>query len=165
LPTRQEGSLLYFPRRTFMDDFPRLFNWGWRSILIGYCGVLLRSGVAAGRLPDGENQAPLRLLHQRPIATDAGAESRGRALFAKHCACCHGPSGRGDGSAGRDLDPQPSDLAQPEVLEKSDAQLFRQITRGRRPMPSFNKLSEEDRWHIIQYIRTLARHSSGGIGR
>lgn len=95
---------------------------------------------------------------------DAGPESRGRVLFAKHCACCHGPLGRGDGGAGRDLEPQPSDLAQPEVLEKSDAQLFRQITRGRRPMPSFNKLSEEDRWHIIKYIRTLARHPAGRSG-
>jgi high-affinity iron transporter len=91
--------------------------------------------------------------------------ARGRALYAKHCLACHGPSGHGDGSAGRDLDPQPSDLSQPDVLDKTDAQLFRQITRGRRPMPSFQKLADDDRWQIVHYVRALAESEHRGNGR
>lgn len=118
-------------------------------------GVLL-VGLAAGRIPDGAGRDAGRPLDRAAVSADAAPLARGRALYAKHCLACHGPSGQGDGSAGRDLDPQPSDLSQPEVTEKTDAQLFRQITRGRRPMPSFQKLPDDDRWQIVHYVRALA---------
>jgi mono/diheme cytochrome c family protein len=43
-----------------------------------------------------------------PAAADL---ERGTALFATHCATCHGASGRGDGPAAAALTPRPADLA------------------------------------------------------
>ncbi|CAG1008321.1 hypothetical protein MYXO_03713 [Myxococcaceae bacterium] len=37
-------------------------------------------------------------------------EARGSALYALHCASCHGPGGRGDGPNAAGLDPPPGDL-------------------------------------------------------
>ena len=78
---------------------------------------------------------------------------RGKGLYMKHCASCHGATGAGDGAAGHDLDPKPSDLRD---VGKSDIRLFRQITRGRAPMPSFGRLlSDDDRWAVVGYVKTL----------
>ena len=35
--------------------------------------------------------------------------------------------------------------------------MFWKITTGKAPMPTFEKLvSEDDRWNVINYVRTLA---------
>lgn len=91
---------------------------------------------------------------QSPAA--AAPSERGRSLYARHCASCHGPTGRGDGEAGRDLDPQPSNLHDPEIAAAPDTKLFRQITRGRRPMPSFGRLlNDDDRWALVAFVKSL----------
>jgi mono/diheme cytochrome c family protein len=123
--------------------------------------MLLPAGVVAGAslLPnDADRAAP-----SQPPPKPTGAQlDHGRALFAKHCASCHGPTGQGDGSAGRDLDPQPSNLRDPEVASRPDAHLFRQITRGRRPMPSFGRLlSDDDRWTLVAFVKSLGASNGG----
>lgn len=98
----------------------------------------------------------------QPPAGAAGQPERGRRLYAKHCASCHGPTGRGDGQAGRDLDPQPSDLHDSDVADSSPARLFRQITRGRRPMPAFGRLMKEDeRWAVVAFVKSLSGPDAG----
>lgn len=81
--------------------------------------------------------------------------SRGRQLFMKNCASCHGRDGRGDTPMGRAIQTTP-DLASPSMKNKSDQELFDTITQGKAPMPSFQHLSEEDRWNLVNFIRTLA---------
>ena len=98
---------------------------------------------------------PARADPARPTLASAPAD-RGRTLYAKHCASCHGPTGRGDGEAGHDLDPQPSNLHDPDVAEAPATKLFRQITRGRRPMPSFARLlGEDDRWAVVAFVKSM----------
>jgi len=93
-----------------------------------------------------------------PPAVSPERLQRGRVLYSKHCASCHGPSGAGDGAAGHDLDPQPTDLRDPEVTGKADVKLFRQITRGKAPMPSFGRLMNDDeRWTVAAYVKTLGK--------
>jgi high-affinity iron transporter len=96
--------------------------------------------------------------------------TRGRQLFARDCAACHGETGRGDGVAGRDLpglsvmDPQmkrgPADFTDPQqMLTASDVLLEGKLLRGGMGtgMPEFGSLySEQDRWDVIAYIRTFA---------
>lgn len=95
-----------------------------------------------------------------------GSPERGRALYAKHCAECHGPNGQGDGTAGRDLDPLPSNLHDPRIAKEPDVKLFRQITRGRKPMPSFGRLlNDEDRWTLVAFVKTLAASDGGRASR
>ena len=41
--------------------------------------------------------------------------------------------------------------------ELADGQLFEEITKGDLPMPAFeDKLSDEERWQLVDYIRTFA---------
>jgi mono/diheme cytochrome c family protein len=73
---------------------------------------------------------------------------------------CHGLTGLGDGPAGLTLNPRPADLRQHAIPGvHTDAQLFEWITNGfpGSQMPAFrNTLSDTDRWHLVNFIRTLA---------
>jgi len=122
--------------------------------------VVIAATVSAGLLAcaaisrAADPAAPAR--DRNPVPADQRSIARGRAIYARHCSSCHGPSGRGDGSAGRDLDPPPSNLSSPDVSRQTDVELFRKITRGRQPMPAFRRLlDDEDRWHVVNYVRAL----------
>jgi mono/diheme cytochrome c family protein len=40
----------------------------------------------------------------------------------------------------------------------TDGELFWKISEGHRPMPAFQgKLSEEERWQLVDYIRTFSQ--------
>jgi len=50
----------------------------------------------------------------------------------------------------------PNFFTKEQFQKQPDGSLFWQITEGRKPMPSFKKdLSEEQRWQVINYVRTL----------
>jgi mono/diheme cytochrome c family protein len=43
----------------------------------------------------------------------------------------------------------------------TDGDLFQAITKGQNPMPAFeHKLSENDRWHVINFVRTFAGNAA-----
>ena len=64
--------------------------------------------------------------------------------------------------AARDFDKPLPDLSDPKVAAEGDTKLFQRISRGRKPMPRFdNSLSEEQRWHLVNYIKTLSDKGGG----
>jgi mono/diheme cytochrome c family protein len=119
--------------------------------------VLLLSAIVVADNPD-DWQAPARAARKKnPIPADQKSIATGKDVYAKQCFSCHGSQGKGDGPASKDLNPRPHDLGAPNVAAQSDGALFWKITEGKKPMPSFEKLiSEDDRWHVINYVRTLA---------
>ena len=56
----------------------------------------------------------------------------------------------------RDLDAAMPDLSDPKMWKQSDGSMFYKITEGREPMPPAENLDEEQRWHLVNYVRTLA---------
>jgi mono/diheme cytochrome c family protein len=109
-----------------------------------------KSGPGEWKAPPREENRP------NPIPADAKSVAAGKSLYVKHCIACHGMGGRGDGAEGRDLEPPPADLTSAEVAAESDGGLHWKIAEGRRPMPSSRRtLSDDERWHVINYIRTL----------
>ncbi|HZR82466.1 MAG TPA: cytochrome c [Candidatus Binatia bacterium] len=98
-----------------------------------------------------------------PLAADAAAGTRGRALFLDNCAPCHGEAADGRGPASAGLTPPPANLAGPDIVPAhSDAYLFWRMSVGKRgsAMPSFqHSLSETERWEIVAYLRSLAERS------
>jgi mono/diheme cytochrome c family protein len=95
---------------------------------------------------------------------NAPSVSQGTAIFAQHCAACHGLAGQGDGPAAAQLmqqrtDPLP-DFSMPDhVQHHSPAELFQVVTQGRldRLMPPWaDKLSEAERWSVVAYLYTLS---------
>jgi mono/diheme cytochrome c family protein len=85
--------------------------------------------------------------------------AEGGALYATHCAGCHGAEGRGDGDAALDLQPSPALLARLMDAQGSvDEYLMWTIAEGGAPfdtaMPGFkSRLTENQIWQIVGYMR------------
>lgn len=88
----------------------------------------------------------------------------GSALYAKFCSNCHGPNGLGNGrlaAAMAAYGGRPSNLTDADWQHgSSDGEIFAVIRDGVGPdfhMPKFEgKLSDEEVWHVVNYVRTLA---------
>ena len=81
----------------------------------------------------------------------------GRSLYSKYCQSCHGKEGYGDGPKAKEMKGDMGDFSSEEFQSQTDGALFYKITTGRDDMPNFDKkiADEEDRWLIVNYIRTL----------
>lgn len=91
---------------------------------------------------------------------------RGKEVYEESCAHCHGVEGRGDGSAAKNLLPQPRDFTGGIYKIRStaggelptDKDLFDIITKGMpgSSMPEWESaLSADDRWEVVAYIKTF----------
>ncbi len=94
---------------------------------------------------------------KNPIDADTDA-AIGKSLYTKHCKSCHGKEGYGDGTKADELEGELGDFSTEEFQEQSDGALFYKTTIGRDDMPEFTKKmpDDEDRWLIVNYMRTLA---------
>jgi mono/diheme cytochrome c family protein len=82
----------------------------------------------------------------------------GKSLYSKHCKSCHGAEGYGDGPKADEMNGELGDFSSEEFQAQSDGALFYKTTIGRDDMPEFTKKmqDDEDRWLIVNYMRTLA---------
>ncbi|MBI3880919.1 MAG: c-type cytochrome [Verrucomicrobia bacterium] len=131
------------------------------SAFVLACGLshgLAGLAAEAAKPADQPWIAPARAARKpNPVAVDANSITQGRALFTMACEPCHGPSGKGDGPAAPSLERKPGNLTDPKMWEQSDGALFWKIGEGKNPMPVFQEvLSEEQRWQVVNYVRTLA---------
>jgi mono/diheme cytochrome c family protein len=73
-----------------------------------------------------------------------------------NCVSCHGPGGKGDGPAAAALPPpKPANWTSAAVQKQTDGELFWKMSNGRGAMPPWKHLPEQERWEIVNYIRTL----------
>lgn len=95
---------------------------------------------------------------KNPTKPDSATLKNAKTLYIKYCAPCHGVSGKGDGPANASLSPNPANHTSILMLNETDGALWYKITTGRNPMPE-NKsiLTENERWELVTYIRTLAK--------
>ena len=96
-------------------------------------------------LPPPPGAVPHICTPRRTPQTDAPA------LFARHCAACHGADGTGRSYvATRPGMPEVNDLTASEV---SPEELSRTLTEGRGAMPAHaDRLTEQERNNLIHYI-------------
>jgi mono/diheme cytochrome c family protein len=91
-----------------------------------------------------------------PLKGNTASIEAGQKIFKQQCSMCHGTKGKGDGMAGMSLNPHPANLTSEKVQQQTDGEIFWKISTGRNSMPSYkNILSEEQRWQVVNYIRTL----------
>jgi mono/diheme cytochrome c family protein len=94
-----------------------------------------------------------------PLAASAENIGRGAALYRDNCASCHGAKGAGDGEAGQELDPRPTNIA--FTLQRpvtTDEFLLWTLSEGGEPfgtaMPPFKDiLSKKEIWQIALFMR------------
>ena len=138
--------------------------------------------VARGSLPDAtlaNRDASGAFVTKNPLALDKklmhlGREvsviERGRDRFDVYCAVCHGYTGRGGNDAkqghglvGRrwpalipNFHFQAGEGKDNRVPLMADGEYFEVITYGKGTMPAYGaRISPEDRWAIVQYVRAL----------
>jgi mono/diheme cytochrome c family protein len=88
-----------------------------------------------------------------------GDPKNGRAIYEKHCIRCHGVAGKGDGVDGASLVVPPANFQSQRSREKPDFELLITISHGiaYSPMHGWRgRLSEDEMWDVISYIRTMA---------
>lgn len=95
---------------------------------------------------------------KNPLLNNKEAAKKGEKLFVQNCISCHGQSGLGNGIAASTLNPKPSNLTLSSVQKQSDGAIFWKISNGRNAMiPWKYTLSENQRWQLVNYIRTLSK--------
>ena len=85
--------------------------------------------------------------------------ARGKALYAHHCAGCHGATGRADGAQSAGLEPPPIAFTdEARARERSIFALYQVIEQGLdgTSMGSFAELPSQDRWALAFHAGTLA---------
>ncbi len=93
-----------------------------------------------------------------PVPSTPDSLQRGKVLYGLTCIICHGAAGDGKGPVGAFFTPKPADLTSSPIQALSDAQLFLVITQGFGVMPSIREnLDVQDRWDVINYVRTLKK--------
>ena len=115
---------------------------------------------------DAERERATAELVNNPYPiTDAGI-AQGKELYNINCAICHGAKGDGNGYLVRDdggvYPVQPAILTNDEFVTASNGRYYHSIMYGKNLMGSYkDKLSYEDRWQVIHYIRTLQAKEKG----
>jgi putative copper resistance protein D len=129
----------------------------WRVLLGGGGVAALALGLWVALPPLTVDAYPT--TYRRPsVSYQAVSVASGEALYRAHCATCHGPGGRGDGPGGAGLPKPPADLTAAHAAQHTVGDMFWWLTHGipAAGMPPFGSvLSEEERWDLINFIRTL----------
>ena len=97
---------------------------------------------------------------KNPVKATKTSIQKGKEIYEKKCSLCHGDKGDGRGPASAGLNPKPTNFKDSHGEKMTDGEHFWKITTGRGGMPSFAKdLTEEEIWHVINYINTFSSHS------
>ena len=134
-------------------------HWS-RVVKILVPGVLGISSMALA-LPPLAVEAFPETYKKPAVPIDAISIVAGAHLFAENCVNCHGPQGKGTKPvADPDLRDPTDLLTQQHTAKYTVGNVFHQLSQGipGTEMPGFaDKLSEEDRWDLINFLHAMSR--------
>jgi mono/diheme cytochrome c family protein len=95
------------------------------------------------------------------VATSAATEPSlevGKQVYMARCAICHGEGGKGDGPAGKVLNPPPRDHTNKAYMSTlTDDQILETIRNGKSAMPPHKELlTQVELESVLLYVRSLA---------
>jgi mono/diheme cytochrome c family protein len=100
---------------------------------------------------------------KNPVEAAPESVAKGKEFFlgkAGNCVFCHGETGAGNEENLPNLRRKPADISDKTRMSTlTDGEIFWKITLGIPGiMPGREKqLTEEERWHVVNYVRTLAQ--------
>jgi mono/diheme cytochrome c family protein len=126
-------------------------------IIVAIAGGIMVYALSDWSAPQQARQMP------NPVPATPQAIAAGMSIYMDRCQNCHGEYGNGKGSRADKLSVQPSDFTDAHaMITQTDGELFWKISEGHKPMPSFKtKLSEEERWQLVDFIRTFSQAPDG----
>ncbi len=101
-----------------------------------------------------------------PIEVDQAAMERGQERFNIYCLPCHGPAGNGQSRMADFRMTAIADLTGTPFTDMPDGEIYYYLTNGSRNgrMLGYRaKLSVEDRWKVVLYVRALQRAANGSV--
>ncbi|MGH9562424.1 MAG: c-type cytochrome [Terracidiphilus sp.] len=127
---------------------------GIAALIVGLVIVFIGFGFAVSNWSELAKERKLK----NPVPATPEALAEAKQLYQQHCQKCHGANGDGHGEKAPELSVAPGDFTDVSKMSRvSDGELYWQITYGRLPMPEFkDKINEQGRWELVDYIRTFA---------
>jgi len=114
--------------------------------------IAVGAGAPLGALPDDYDDVA------NPTPASEASLAIGKESYEVYCMVCHGPEGRGGGSI---EGPFPRGLINRLTTQRArdytDGYLFGMISVGRGLMPDYRRMPQDERWHIVNYVRQLQR--------
>ena len=140
----------------------------WKMTLLLLTGLIFvftyayaaEKDITVSRVPPDQIAAAKAMKNPLPATPDNIV--KGKAIFEGKGTCftCHGMSGKGDGDAGKALDPSPRNFTNPQFHSlRTDGEMFWVITNGSAGtgMISYSPaiITEEEAWQAILYERSF----------
>ena len=127
------------------------------SILAFASIALFMVALVAFTIPQEEWEVPVKYKTMKNEYAGEDEDGIGEELYAQHCKSCHGKEGYGDGTKAKELEAEMRDFSTDEVQDQTDGELYYKSFIGRDEMPNFEKKikDDEDRWMVINYMRSL----------
>jgi mono/diheme cytochrome c family protein len=131
------------------------------GIFLVFIMVAVAGGIIVYSLSDWSAPAKAKAM-PNPISATPQAIGAGMSIYMDRCQNCHGEDGNGKGERAEKLSVAPADFTDAHAMStQTDGELFWKISEGHRPMPAFEKkLSEEERWQLVDYIRTFSQSAN-----
>lgn len=134
------------------------------SAIVLFAGVAtLACGSGASGSGDPPEDAP------KVIAITPDLIEFGRETYARNCAPCHGPNGRGDGPSAATLNPAPRDHTNAEYMARltdkkiADTIKMGGLISGYPNMPSNPHLKPEQIEALVAFVRRLSNPQAESI--
>ncbi len=120
-----------------------------------------------------ERQRAIEEIRSNPYYITEEGLAKGKDLYVIYCGICHGDKGDGDGYLVRDANPAtgdpggkypaaPVNFMLDDFVNSSNGRYYYAIMYGKNVMGSYaDKLSYEERWQVIHYIRSLQAKAKG----
>ena len=155
----------YYPRNQWVDEKTYMHYAQPRNPVKGT--ISRDNGVSDSRPfyygdTEDERQRAFKEITKAPFEATEEHITHGKQLYNIYCAICHGEKGNGDGYLVREdggkFPAMPANFLSDDLKNSSDGRYYYTIMKGRNMMEPFNdKLDYEERWEVIQYIRSLQK--------
>ena len=158
----EQWSNDWFPQMKWQPAVQAFERVEWQGRLEGFLPpegtIPITGGEADNSLMTDDEAATL--VNPRPRSLES--VQNGKAQYEIYCITCHGESGLGDGPVsmtGEIVGPFVGVLpiAGPASIAKvrSEGHIYNTIRYGRRRMPTYRRISSEDRWDIVNYVKYI----------
>jgi cbb3-type cytochrome c oxidase subunit II len=121
-----------------------------------------RTSLAYVEAPDeyqSTTEAGKKLIARKTVDTNSSAAANaGRGIYTQNCAVCHGLEGYGNGPNSLSLEKKPANFSRAFFKQYPDEMWFYRVSEGvpGTRMPRFQEvLTEEQRWYLVAYLKTL----------